>query len=58
MKSFKDFITEKDEADSQYEIFFQKALDKWGVDSPEDLDDTEKEKFFDYVDANWKADDE
>jgi len=57
MKSFKDFITEK-EADSQYEIFFQKALDKWGVDSPEDLDDTEKEKFFDYVDREWKADDE
>lgn len=29
MKPFKDFLAEKDEADSQYEIFFQKALDKW-----------------------------
>lgn len=58
MKSFKEFIAEKEEPDSQYEVFFQKTLDKWGVDSPEDLDDEEKKKFFDYIDKNWIADDE
>ena len=38
-----------------YEDFFQSALKKFGVSSPEDLDDEEKVKFFDYVDANWTA---
>ena len=38
-----------------YDEFFQSALKKFGVSSPEDLDDEEKVKFFDYVDANWTA---
>ena len=38
-----------------YEDFFQSALKKFGVSSPEDLDDEEKVKFFDYVDKNWTA---
>ena len=40
-------------------VFFQKALDKFGVDSPADFKDEKKKKeFFDYVDANYKADNE
>ena len=50
------------EADSvqegTYEDFFQSALKKWGVSSPEDLSDEAKVKFFDYVDANWSAEKE
>ena len=38
-----------------YEDFFQSALKKFGVSSPEDLGEEEKVKFFDYVDANWTA---
>jgi hypothetical protein len=38
-----------------YEDFFQSALKKWGVSSPEDLGEEEKVKFFDYVDKNWTA---
>ena len=38
-----------------YEDFFQSALKKFGVSSPEDLSDEAKVKFFDYVDANWTA---
>lgn len=53
MKSFTEYLTEK--KDSAYELFFQKALGKFGVDSPEDLDDEEKKKFFDYVDSTWDA---
>ena len=47
------------EADSvqegTYQDFFQSALKKWGVSSPEDLSDDAKVKFFDYVDANWSG---
>ena len=38
-----------------YEDFFQSALKKWGVSAPDDLDDEEKVKFFNYVDKNWSA---
>ena len=45
------------EEKTAYQKFFQKALDKFGVDSPADFKDEEKKKeFFDYVDANYKAD--
>ena len=38
-----------------YEKFFQSAMKKFGIKSPADLDDDEKKKFFNYVDANFKA---
>jgi hypothetical protein len=38
-----------------YRAFFQKALKKFGKDSPATMDDGEKKKFFDYVKANWKG---
>jgi hypothetical protein len=46
------------EEDSEYQEFFKKALEKFGVESPDELDDEKKKEFFDYVDANWKADGE
>ena len=47
------------EEKTAYQKFFEKALDKFGVDSPADFKDEEKKKeFFDYVDANYKADNE
>jgi|TARA_B100001094_G_scaffold328104_1_gene387731 hypothetical protein len=41
-----------------YDKFFQGAMKKFGIDSPADLDDDEKKKFFNYVDANYKAEKE
>ena len=38
-----------------YEDFFQSALKKFGVSSPEELGEEDKVKFFDYVDKNWTA---
>ena len=38
-----------------YEDFFQSALKKFDVSSPEELSDEAKVKFFDYVDKNWTA---
>lgn len=54
-ETIKDIIREE----TQYQIFFKKALKKFGVSSPDEFESEEKKKeFFDYVDDNWKADDE
>ena len=42
----------------EYKKFFQSALKKFGVKSPSELKDDQKKKFYDYVDKNWKSDDE
>ena len=41
-----------------YEDFFQSALKKFGVSSPEDLSDEAKVEFFNYVDKNWSGENE
>lgn len=38
-----------------YQKFFQSALKKFGVSSPDQLDADKASEFFDYVDANWDA---
>ena len=54
-------IRDKDEYGStieegDYEEFFQKAMKKFGIKSPDQLkDDEAKKKFFNYVDKNYKA---
>ena len=54
MKSFKEFLTEK----QSYEEFFKSALKKFGVSEPDQLEGEKEKQFYDYVDQNWKADDE
>ena len=69
MPSWKEIIESKieekimarfqNEEDSDYQEFFKKALKKFGVESPADFESDEKKKeFFDYVDKNWKGDNE
>ena len=41
-----------------YTKFFNKALKKFGVSSPDELEGDKKKEFFDYVDKNWKGDHE
>ena len=41
-----------------YQKFFNKALKKFGVSSPDELEGEKKKEFFDYVDKNWKGDHE
>ena len=41
-----------------YQKFFNSALEKFGVSSPDDLDDDKKKEFYNYVDANWEGDNE
>ena len=44
--------------EGDYEAFFQTAMKKFGINSPDELDDEKKKEFFNYVDKNYKADDE
>ena len=44
--------------EGDYEAFFKKALAKFGVSSPDELDDEKKKALFNYVDKNYKADNE
>ena len=55
MKSYKTFIEGSKE---EYQKFFKAALKKYGVSSPDDLDDEKKKDFYNYIDANWKGDNE
>ena len=51
---------EKEESEKQkkYQAFFKKALAKFGVKSPDELEGDKKKEFFDYVDKNYEADKE
>lgn len=66
MKKFSNFLKEATEDkvkkgdDAAYEAFFKKALKKFGIkaDEVDELPKDKKKEFFDYVDKNWKADNE
>tara|TARA_B100000902_G_scaffold384098_1_gene423826 strand:+ start:566 stop:1219 length:654 start_codon:yes stop_codon:yes gene_type:complete len=53
-----DDIQTKDIEENAYEEFFQKAMKKFGISSPDELEDDKKKAFFNYVDKNYKADNE
>jgi len=50
----------KEQSDKQkkYQAFFDKALKKFGVSSPAELEGDKKKEFFDYVDKNYEAQNE
>ena len=52
--------TQEEESDKQkkYKAFFTKALKKFGVKSPAELEGDKKKEFFDYVDKNYESDNE
>ena len=41
--------------EGDYEEFFQSAMKKFGISSPDELEDDKKKEFFNYVDKNFKA---
>ena len=49
---------EESEKQKKYQAFFNKTLKKFGVKSPDELDDEKKKEFFDYIDKNYEADNE
>jgi hypothetical protein len=50
---FSQFLKEE-----SYKEFFAKKLKKYGVNSPSELSDADKKKFYDEVDAEWEDEDE
>ena len=41
---------------NEYRHFFNKAMEKFNINSPADLkSDEQKKKFFDYIDKNWSG---
>ena len=44
--------------EGDYEAFFQSAMKKFGISSPDELEDDKKKEFFNYVDKNYKAEKE
>ena len=49
---------EESEKQKKYQAFFNKALKKFNVKSPAELDDVKKKEFFNYVDKNYKGENE
>lgn len=43
------------ESESDYQEFFKKKLEEYEVDSPNDLSDTDKKKFFNEIKSEWKG---
>ena len=57
--SYNEGATEDTKGDKEaYQKFFNSALKKFGVSSPSELEGSKKKEFYDYVDANWKGDNE
>ena len=50
-----DDVETKDIEENAYEKFFQSAMKKFGISSPDELEDDKKKDFFNYVDKNYKA---
>ena len=53
-----DDIETVDIEENAYEKFFQGAMKKFGISSPDELDDDKKKDFFNYIDKNWQGDNE
>jgi len=51
-------VEEESDKQKKYRAFFDKALKKFGVSSPAELEGEKKTEFFDYVDKNYEADSE
>ena len=51
-------ITRRILAETEYQKYFQKKLDKYKVKSPSELDDAKKKEFFEEVDKGWTGEKE
>ena len=44
--------------ETEYQKFFKTVLDKFDVNSPNELSDEKKKEFFDYIENNWNSESE
>ena len=47
-------VNEASELQKSYQDYFKAKLDKYGVDSPADLDDEKKKEFFNEITKEWE----
>ena len=57
-EGLRNLIKEVIKEETDYQKFFDSALKKFGVSSPDELEGEKKKEFFDYVDKNWEAENE
>lgn len=56
MSELKEMIAEVlNEEETAYQKFFKSALDKFGVNSPAELEGDKKKEFFNWIELNWKG---
>lgn len=53
LEKIDNFLNEKE--DSKYQKFFREKLEKFGVNSPNELSDEKKEKFFNEIKKEYKS---
>ena len=58
MGKFREWLREAEEKTTEYQKFFAKKLEKYGVKSPSELSDEDKKKFYDEVDSEWEGEKE
>lgn len=57
-QGLRNLIKEVIKEETDYQKFFNSALEKFGVSSPDELEGEKKDAFFNYVDKNWEAENE
>ena len=58
MISFREWLNEREGVETEYQKFFKKKLEKYGVDSAAELSGEDKKKFFDEIDVEWEGEKE
>ena len=58
MGKFREWLREAEEKTTEYQKFFAKKLEKYGVKSPSELSDEDKKKFYDEIDDEWEGEKE
>lgn len=58
MKSFREYLRESKSVETEYQKFFRKKLEKYGVMSPSELSDEDKKEFFSEIEKEWTGDEE
>lgn len=53
--NYKDMIKNKINEDSDYQEFFKQKLQSWNVESPADLSQEDRSKFFSEIKSEWKS---
>lgn len=54
-QKLKEYIKNIVKEETEYQKFFKKVLDEFGVSSPKELSGDKEKEFYDYVDKNWKG---